>query len=179
MDSPSRRAMIFRMVVSGTSVKSVDRSIGRSVGRAGPAGGAGKGADANGAAAGSAAAFSMSRLMIRPLGPEPWTLPRSRPLACARRRARGDERTTSPVVCEASGSIVGAGVGVGAGAEIRAGTGVGAGAVVWSGGAVGAPPPPPHHHHRRLHQRRPAHRCSRLRRRSHPPGPLPERCLPL
>src|SRR5436189_5536311 len=53
-------------------------------------------AAALGAAAPAAAAASMSRLMMRPFGPEPCTLWRSSPRSLARRRANGDERT-SPV----------------------------------------------------------------------------------
>src|SRR4051812_41098490 len=39
----------------------------------------------------------MSRLTMRPPGPEPCIVPRSTPRSEARRRARGDERTRPPL----------------------------------------------------------------------------------
>src|SRR3954465_4931739 len=88
IDSPSRLAMIFRIWVRGTpweSPSKVGREDGTTEGRedagAGPA----------------AAAASMSRLMMRPPGPDPCTLPRLHPRSPARRRAGGEERTLSPL----------------------------------------------------------------------------------
>src|SRR5450830_1509655 len=79
MDSASRLAMVLRICVSGWSTKSATVDGGRLTAD-----------EAAIAAPPDATAASMSRLMMRPPGPEPATAPRSRPLSLARRRARGE-----------------------------------------------------------------------------------------
>ena len=85
----SRRAIVLRICVSGTSWKSPSRGTTGALGAARAA--------ARGAAAPAAAAASTSRLMMRPPGPEPWTACRSSPRSAARRRASGEDRVRPPL----------------------------------------------------------------------------------
>jgi hypothetical protein len=77
MDSPRRRAIVLRMLVSGSSWKSPSRGMAGALGAAA----------ARGAAAPAAAAASMSRLIMRPFGPEPCTLRSSAHAPASRARA--------------------------------------------------------------------------------------------
>jgi len=63
IDSPRRLAIVFRIWLSGSSWKSPSRGMAGALGAAEAA--------ARGATAPAAAAASMSRLMMRPFGPEP------------------------------------------------------------------------------------------------------------
>src|SRR5262245_57699596 len=110
MDSERRLAMVFRICVSATSVKSVwDLEL-----------------TTRAAWAGACAAASMSRVMMRPPGPEPWTAERSKPRSEASRRASGEERTWPPLGVDAAEGVDAVGVG---------GAGGGAG-TAWAGGAA-------------------------------------------
>ena len=131
-DSTSRRAIVLRIWVSGTSTKSSPRTSGMGAGAV---------------AVPAAKAASMSRLTILPRGPDPTTASKRRPASRARRRATGDAlsrppslrasaagaagasgRTTGGADCWVTGGVVGGGSGtageggVAVGAAVRAST---------------------------------------------------------
>ena len=83
---------------------------------------------------------SISRLMIRPSGPDPTTEARSIPFASANRLASGDDFTrpdAGGATCGGVTTAAGAGAVV-AGARVTGAAGAGAGAAVGAGGAASA-----------------------------------------
>ncbi len=125
IDWASRRAIVLRSWVSGTSVNGVPSAGNAMAGRAGAAAGRGAAAVAV-AVAGRAGAPSRSRSTTRPSGPDPERPARSIPRSAAMRRASGDALMRPPG--EAAGAADG-------GTALRAAVGVSPAA--FAGGAGG------------------------------------------
>src|SRR3954451_19232004 len=100
IDWLSRRAIVFRIWLSGTSVNGVEAERKLSLRL-----GSGDAGETRVAPAGAGAAASRSRATIRPSGPVPNTPPRSSPRSAAMRRASGDA-LTRPGACEGAGSTL-------------------------------------------------------------------------
>src|SRR5512143_453120 len=118
-----RLAMVWRNLVGVTS--SALSTLGPRIAAAGAIGLAGSagavGSDTPGPLGAAASAASTSRLVMRPPGPVPFNAAKFRPLACARRFAKGEALMRPlPAGCGA-GDTGGVGCGAGATCDATAG----------------------------------------------------------